>query len=336
MKHYVAIDHGGTATRVILCLKSGRAVSILNDHSMYGFGERGKISWREHVGRLLCRLYNDSGICRSDCENAVLSLNGVNSPQEIQQAENDFRRIAGIRHFRVVNDSVSALRGCHLRRYSDKTEVVLCGGSGLNCAMNVGGQRVQSLGWRIAAQDQGGYAIGRRIWEAAVDAFNGLGEETILVAMLLSFYHRKSFPLLLRDVFGGHLQFATTELAGLLFEAASLNDAVAREIVNDLSKRWIGYVQLVLRERGICPASPIDLYLSGGLFFDQSGVMRTGVENFARMSPFRLRVKMASYPPVVGAALLLLDGMRQEDASDTFDEFHRSLLRMAFDKEILR
>ena len=325
MKHYIALDHGGTATRGILFSDRGKIINISNDSSLYKAGERRQFSWLEHVSRLLCTLYKED-ICQpKDCAATILSLNGVNNPQDVKRAAKEFSTINRFGSIRIVNDSIAALRGCHPLHSSDGIEVVLCAGSGLNCAVRCNGERPRSLGWRILAEDQGGYAIGRRIWLAAMDAFNGLGEKTVLVDMLLSAYHRKSFARLIDDISTGHVRFCPEELAPLLYGAVLAGDAVASDIVKELSARWIKYVEVILREQKVQKSSPIDLYLSGGIFVDCSNVMRKGIEEAIIASQFELHSRMACFPPIVGAALLLLDIIcRDQRTGCVRDEFLNS------------
>lgn len=322
MSRLLAIDHGGTTTRAIAMAPSGHIIWRGDDRSLYHAGERRKLTWEEHVSRMMEAINEKIGGRKYD--GIIAAINGMNSDQEVWSAERALRLQTGTGNIRVVNDCVAAFRGCELRRLANGVAVLLCAGSGLNCVMGTNGKDIHSLGWRIGARDQGGYAIGRRIWDAVLDDFNGMGKPTMLSKMLLEYYARDEMGVLISDVSSGRLRFEPENLTPLLLAAARDNDAVASGIITELSDRWLGYLRVMLNERLIGAATPVRLYLSGGLFMGEGNPFVKTLINMLPRMPFRMNFHIARFPPVVGAALLLLDSQYGELREDVFDEFLRS------------
>ena len=305
MKHILSIDHGGSKTRAIVCNDCGHVVYACDDISMYRQKPRDCFTWQEHIERLMGKVNDTVGF--QQYRVVVVSTNGVNSKSELHNAQSELRKRLKTTGLYVAGDCIAALRGCELSSIPNGISIVLCAGSGLNCAISIDGREIRTLGWRINACDQGGYALGRRIWQSAVDDFNGLGGRTLLSELLLSHYHRKSVGRLITDVSTGRLRFSPEELSPLLFTAISLGDSIALNIVSELAERWLGYVHLMLRESGVANGSHIRVFTSGGLFRDSANTFGKVLENLSSKSSFHLEIKKAEFPPIGGATLLALD-----------------------------
>ncbi len=333
MAYILSIDHGGSRTRAIVCADSGQTVYACDDLLMYYPQKpRACFTWQEHIQRLLEKINEKVGAHKYAV--AVLSTNGANTPSETRKAKNDLLNMVNASSVHVVGDCVAALRGCELPCFPNGISVVLCAGSGFNCAMSIDGHDIQTLGWRINACDQGGYAIGRRIWQAVVDDFNGLAQKTELSELLLAHYHRKSLGRLIDDISNGKLRFSPEELSPLLFAAVSFGDLIASNIVSELAERWLGYVHLMLKERSIALGSPVKVYTSGGLFMDSSGTFEKALQGISFKSSFHLECLKAKFPPVAGAALLAFGKLHGKSLSEVQTEFQNSFSRMRIRTQI--
>ena len=307
MNYYIAIDHGGTKTRAVVFNEHGLIEFSCDDALLLKSGIRNNYNWHERIDCLKKSIDLFMDKKGAKCSYLMISLNGVNSIADIKKAEQVLQAKIKTKQFKVVSDIFAALRGCELYGVENTPSIVLCAGSGLNCAISKGGKKVKALGWRIGVQDQGGYAIGRKIWDASVDDYNGFGKSTILLQLLLSYYKRKSFGRLIDDISKGIIRFAPEEFALLLFEAVMLNDIKANEIMNETVERWLRYICLLVNESNLNSLDSINLYLSGGLFNERSGLLKRALLQKAQNLYNNFRIRDALLPPIGGAALLLLD-----------------------------
>ena len=324
MARYLAVDHGGSKTSILVFDERGNVTFYGDDRNLFNPGERRILRWHQRVKRLCEAVFKAKGWRKID--GGLISLNGINTERDRENAVRDVKESLRFARVDIVGDSVAALRGAELNVSKDSIRVVICAGSGLNVSLKSDRRSCKSLGWRISPQDQGGYGIGRGIWNASLDAHNGLGKPTALKRLLQSHYRCRSFSRLLEMVSCGQIPFAPEELSPILFKAAHQGDEVAVELVEGLAKRWVGYADLIVRECCGSKVSNVRFYLSGGIFKDKYGIMRTAVRKYAGCLPYQPVVKLACFEPVVGCALLFLERLFDKDIPcDVLTNFRWSL-----------
>ncbi len=305
MSRYLAIDHGGTKTELLVFDERGEVVCRADDRKLFEAGERRKLKWNQRVRRLCDHAFKEDDLLGFD--ETIISLNGINTERDRRTAVRVGKEQLHLARVRVLGDSVAALRGSDLVMPDDAVCVVICAGSGLNVALKTAGLPCQSLGCRISPCDHGGYGIGRRIWSVSLDAYNEFDKPTMLKRLLQTHFHARSFSRLLELVSCGQTAFAPEEVAPILFEAAHMGDGVAVDMVDEVARRWVGYADLMLRECCKKPVSKVRLYLSGGIFKDKYGVMEAAVRKHAGRMVCQPEVQLSRFDPVVGCALLMLE-----------------------------
>ena len=305
MSRYLAIDHGGTKTEMLVFDERGEVVHRADDRKLFKAGERRGLKWHQRVRRLLASWFKSEG--RRDFEGVLISLNGIDTECDRKRAAHEAKKYLNLANVSIVGDGVAALRGTELKEPKDAVRVVICAGSGLNVTLKTEKSAYQSLGCRINPCDHGGYGIGRGIWSVSLDAFNGLGKPTMLMMLLQKHFRCETFPQLLESVSCGQVPFAPEEFAPLLFKAAHKGDGVAVDMVDEMARRWVGYADLMLRECCKNPISKVRIYLSGGIFKDKYGVMKKVVREHAERMVCQPVVQLSRFDPVVGGALLMLE-----------------------------
>lgn len=314
MGRFLAIDHGGSKTALLVFDERGQVILRCSDQGIFKSGERRALKWYQRVQRLLRRLPNE--VRRGDFDDVTIALNGINTQDDLERVTKEAQRHIRFGRVQVVGDSIAALRGATSVAVKDVVRVVLYAGSGLNVTLVADGYPYRSLGWRIAPRDQGGYGIGRRIWETSLDAYNGIGKPTSLLRLLQEHFRCRPFPRLVAEVGCGHVPFIPEALPSLLFRAVSQNDDVAQRMVEDLSVRWLGYVDALVRDCCREPYPKIEVYLAGGIFKDRHSVMERSLKGCAKNLPYRVDVAVAEHEPVVGCALLRLDVAHKGEIPD--------------------
>ena len=307
MSRYLAIDHGGTKTELLVFDEKGEVVCRIDDRKLFKAGERRGLKWHQRVRRLLA-----SGFRREEWKNfdsVLISLNGIDTESDRKRADHEAKKYLNLSKVRIVGDGMAALRGTELKESKDAVRVVICAGSGLNVSLKSDGHPYQSLGCRINPHDHGGYGIGRGIWSASLDAYNGLGKPTMLMMLLQKHFRCETFPKLLESVSCGQIPFAPEEFAPLLFIAAHKGDSVAVDMVDELARRWIGYADLMLRECCENLISKVRIYLSGGIFKDKYGVMVKAIRKHVGGISYSSEVKLSRFDPVVGGVMLMLESL---------------------------
>ena len=305
MSRYLAIDHGGTKTEMFVFNERGEVMYRMDDRTLFKVGERRGLKWHQRVRRLLASRFKREGW--RDFDNVLFSLNGIDTERDRKRVAYEAKNYLNLNEVRIVGDGMAALRGAELKESKDAARVVICAGSGLNVSLKSEKCAYQSLGYRINPCDHGGYGIGRGIWSASLDAYNGLGEPTMLMVLLQEHFRCETFPQLLESVSCGQIPFAPEEFAPLLFKAAYKGDGVATDMVDGLARRWVGYADLMLRECCDNQISKVRIFLSGGIFKDKHGVMVKAIRKLVGCISYPSEVKLSRFDPVVGCALLMLE-----------------------------
>jgi N-acetylglucosamine kinase-like BadF-type ATPase len=234
---------------------------------------------------------------------AVLLLAALDFPDE----ESSYRKAADRRGWAaetiVGNDTFAVLRAGSERGFG---LAVVCG-AGMNClgvAPDGRTMRFPALG-RISGDWGGGDDVGAEALYAAARAEDGRGPDTVLEQRVPEYFGLATPVELARALNDGKLERERlAELAPLVFAAAD-EDAVAGTIVDRLADEVVAMVRAMVTNLDLA-GDELDLVLGGGLL--QAGntrlLGRIG-DRVREVGP--LAVRVASHPPVVGAALTALD-----------------------------
>jgi N-acetylglucosamine kinase-like BadF-type ATPase len=302
----LAVDGGNSKTDLAL---------VRADGAVLGFA-RGPQSSPHHLGvdgclevleRLFDEAVRDAGLSRADgpvAEVAELFLAGVDFPAEEAQLQKLVHTRGWARQSTVANDTFAVLRAGTERGWG---VAVVCG-AGINCvgvAEDGRHARFPALG-AISGDWGGGYDVGLAALSAAARSEDGRGPRTRLEQSVPAHFglisphelteaiHLKEIPL--RRVL---------ELAPLVFAEAEA-DAVAAGIVDRLASEVAALARVALVRLGLAE-QPVEVVLGGGLLQSGGGGLVKAIEAQLRTVGAAITVRVASSPPVVGAALLGLD-----------------------------
>jgi N-acetylglucosamine kinase-like BadF-type ATPase len=206
----------------------------------------------------------------------------------------------------VENDTLALLRSGTDRGWG---VAVVCG-AGINCVgLAPDGRRASFLALGAITGDWGGGSeVGMAALGAAVRSADRRGPRTILESVVPAHF-RMGEPL---DVSRAlHLREMTTarlgELAPAVFSAAA-EDVVAASIVERLADEVVSWAVAALLQLELIGADP-DVVLGGGLLRAAPPVAIERItEGVLKVAP-AAHVKVARSSPIVGAALLALDGL---------------------------
>jgi N-acetylglucosamine kinase-like BadF-type ATPase len=235
---------------------------------------------------------------------AVLLLAALDFPDEEASYREAALRRGWASETVVGNDTLAVLRAGSERGFG---LAVVCGG-GMNClgvAPDGRSRRFPALG-RISGDWGGGDDIGEEALYAAARAEDGRGPATVLEQRVPEYFGLATPVELARALIDGRLaRERLAELPPLVFAAAD-EDAVAGAIVDRLADEVVAMVRAMVDSLDLA-GDELDLVLGGGLL--QAGntrLLERIVDRVRDVGPL-LTVRVASHPPVVGAALVALD-----------------------------
>jgi N-acetylglucosamine kinase-like BadF-type ATPase len=304
----LAVDGGNFKTDLALLDTSGGLLSLVRGggSSPHNLGVEGCVEVLDH---LLESAIARAGLDRHEgplASTAYLLLAGADLPEERATLRVRVEQLGWSARLVVDNDTLALLRAGTERGWGI---AVVCG-AGINClgrAPDGREVRFPSLG-EVSGDWGGGEDVGLAALAAAARGVDGRGPRTVLETAVPAHFGLSDPPAASRAVF---LREISRERLGELARvvlAVCDEDPVAAGIVGRLAEEVIAFARAALHRLGLTTADP-DVVLGGGLL---RAVPPSAVERIAqgvREVAANARVLVAPSEPIVGAALLGLDGL---------------------------
>jgi N-acetylglucosamine kinase-like BadF-type ATPase len=305
----LAVDAGNSKTDVALLTASGEVLATAR-----GGG------FQPHVGAAAALDALDATVraCAASAGladgaplavHASACLANADLPIEELTFQRDLRRRGWANTVHVGNDTFALLRA----GASVPWGVAVVCGAGINC-VGIGPDgrqaRFPALG-RISGDWGGGQGIGEEMLWLAARAEDGRGEPTALTDAVTTFLGTRT----VREVTLA-LHFAELpderlqDLVPLLFDVAEAGDEVALGVVRRLAEEVTLLTLVALRQLDLLD-TPTEVVLGGGILAARQPLLVAELDRrFATRAPKARRIVVTA-PPVLGAALLGFDALRE-------------------------
>lgn len=303
----IGVDGGGTSTRVALCTDGGRPLGT----GIAGTGNYHNVgidAVRQNLQQALAEAWQSANQNPREISAAFLGMASVVS---------DFDR-SKIRHLvaelSLVPDSCLGvdhdLRIALAGGLAGRPGIVLIAGTGTSCyGRSPSGETWRAGGWGEVLDDLGGSGwLGLQAMIAAVQAFDGRGQQTMLLPRVLKSLELDDIQeIMFRVDAEGFTRSARAAMARLVTESAAQGDAVAREIIARGADALANMVATVCRKLALDKKLDIvDVAVTGGLTAAGETFMEPLRDAVARHAP-PCRLAVPELPPVMGAALLAIE-----------------------------
>lgn len=318
MKYYLSIDQGGSKTEALIFTNEGNILAFADDRDFRKPGE----SYAQMQGCWIrCaaeRALQKAGLSLKDLDAACCSLNGADWDEDYVRLRKLVSGELDLAEERIliVNDCIGAMRG----GTDGGNQAVLCAGTGMNCAMRAADGREYIYGFFVNAPDQGGGAIGTKAWQSIIDAYTGLGPQTMLTKLLLEQHGERELVELYKKFTSSRVMFKNYELSPLVMRGAKLGDKVSEEIIRTAAERMVCYMENAAKKLDLLDEQ-VTLVLTGGVFKGDGEMLFQAIEQRIRQRGLKFVCTAARYEPVAGAALLLLDEVETELRPAAMEQF---------------
>lgn len=302
MKFVIGIDQGSTHTRAAACdlegrlLGVGRAEGACHCHSGV---EKAMGAIRAAANEAMQR----AGVSPEEILFVHSGMTGADWSDQYPLCEGYIRSIGWTDRVSVSNDCIIALRGGTERPYG----AIFVAGSGANCAVRSprGEQFVYS--YFLDESRQGASALGQMVFTAVINTESGITPPTTLTRRLLDHYGLSSVAALCRAGAEGRLGKLRV-LAPVVFEEAYYrHDAVASHILHDFGYRCAQAVTAGLRRYDMLDMEA-EVVVSGSVFKGLGSLLLESFSAGVHLAAPQAKIVKARYEPLVGAALLALEG----------------------------
>ena len=182
------------------------------------------------LGELLSEISARAGALQN-CTAICAGVAGFSNPESARFIERCLRETSSCANVRVTSDAYIALCGA----LGASIGMILISGTGSIClGINARGDSWRTGGAGHLIDDEGsGYAIGRDILSAVVQAIDGRGPETMLTRLLTERKRLKDLSEIISFVYGkGRDKSKIAFVAPLLCEALEAGDVVAQNIAD--------------------------------------------------------------------------------------------------------
>ncbi len=304
----LAVDGGNSKTDVALIGWDGRLLAArggpTTSHQVVGMTEGA-----DGLARLTALARAAAGPDSTEPASlASCTVAGADSTGDARRLERAYSSVGLADTVHVVNDSYAPVRAGSDRGWGVG---VICG-AGVNAAgIAPDGRRARlaALG-EISGDWGGGTDVGYAGLGAAVRARDGRGPRTSLERLVPSHYGlARPLDVTLAFEYERMPETRVRELSPVVFGAARDGDAVARGIIDRLADEVATMATAIIRRLHLTRRD-VDVTLAGGVFRAEDPVFEGRIEAEVHAVAPQARVHRLDAPPVLGAALLGLDQLR--------------------------
>ena len=310
----LAVDGGNSKAELALVDADGTLLALVHgptiSHQAVGL-ERGMANLRALVSKAtkLAGIEGPAGAA----DRAVYCLAGADYPSDVRALRGAIEALGMSSSVVVLNDTFAALRAGSHRPWG----VALICGQGINaCAVAPNGRTARFDAVGSFSGDWGGArGVGLAGVAAAARGADGRGPRTALQRLVPAYFGLRSPAALTRALYLERIdELRLTELAPVVFGAATAGDAVARSIIDRLADELGAMGTALIRRLGLGRADP-DVVLAGGVFRATDAGFYERLESAVQAAAPRARFIRLAAPPVLGAALLGLDAIDRPAAA---------------------
>lgn len=266
--YIIAIDGGGTKTRVISTTEQGLLVksALVGPIGLTSTSLGAAVFNLKEGIRQVCE-----GFKKEDkIINLTMGIAGMDNQNEEEDVEEIFKGIfhdLRIENYLILNDAYIALENGTQK----DDAVVLISGTGSNClGRNNQGQIVKAGGLDYILSDEGsGYSIGLSCLKTAVKSADGRIQKTLIEDLVKKSFHANSVLDLKSSVYNPSLtKVEIASLAKICFKAFRAGDEEAKRILSETINELTLLIQTVLKKLNLLEKE-VDCVLAGGINQDQ-------------------------------------------------------------------
>lgn len=300
MTYVIGIDGGGTKTQAILADQNGHVIVNIT----VGPTNPNTIS-KEKLRITFQLVFNQfKDLAPYAFKNVTSIFAGISGAANKESKKLLYQIISsylptGIT-IRVEPDAINAL---YSGTFGEPGIVQICGTGSITYGINQDSIHDRVGGWGYLLGDEGsGYDIGRLGVIAALKFHDGRGQRTILLQRLYDFYQVENGRDLIEKVYQSHSpKHEISSVSKIVFQAVRDGDAVAKEIINKISKE-ICISIVTLYDKLFEANDNVKVILCGGIFSDQTillPLIRKDIKEYDK----NVTIVVPKLPPVGGSII---------------------------------
>jgi len=302
LDYVLGVDGGGTKTACLISDTGGRllAAGIGGSSNYLTVGEE---EAKRSIQVAVQKAIEKSGVRIPKFKVAYLGMAGAGRPSGAKAIRRMMKNLGLADKVVVDTDAAIALAGATA---CSPGVVVISGTGSIAFGINKDGERGRVGGWGYLLGDEGsGYDIGRKGLTAALRAYDGRGEETVLLRRLMGRLKVSNVDELVDHVYLGGVKIGeVSSLTPLIVEAAREGDLVSKKILEDTVEELSSAAIALIKKLNMA-GEGFELALMGGLFKVRDLIARPIQKKIKEFAP-ECKIITPKFKPAVGAALMAL------------------------------
>lgn len=310
MQRIIGVDGGGSKTIALLADRQGKILGSA-DAGPSNYQILGLEGAAANIADAISPLLVSAATNRTTVQ-VVVGVAGAGRTQDRRRLTRVLiQRLQQAAEVYITTDAHIALVGAVGGNYG----VAINAGTGaIAVGLNMNGQFARADGWGYVLGDEGsGYWIGLEATRAALRAYDGRGEHTVLEKMVTEHYGIEKLSDLVEETRQHRLlPSKVSKLVPRVFQAAEIADGVAANILAEAGRRLGRSAKSVIQQLKM-ENEEFGLALVGGVFRNANlDLLMHGLEGaIAQVAP-RCQMLSPRFPPEIGAVLLGLSQCQRE------------------------
>lgn len=272
MTYIAGIDGGGTKTTAVITTTDGKVAAkasagpvnpnVVKQDELY-----------ETFSGLMHDLKQQDKMAFNHLTSLFAGISGAGNDKAVQMLTSLLKELIPEKtRVRVEPDTINALYSGTL---GEPGIVQIAGTGSITFGLNAEGRRDRTGGWGYLFGDEGsGYDIGKAGITAALKAFDGRGEDTMLFDMICSHFRINDPHNLIQYIYSlPSPKIAISPVAKLVFEAYKQHDAAAAEIITGAATELTNSIRTLKMK--LCQSEEkVNVVLCGGIFDDRDVLLK--------------------------------------------------------------
>ena len=284
------MDGGGTATKVVVCNVEGQVVQSFQTGTINHYGA-GIPKVRENFAAIANKLFS-----KFDCLPGTIfignsALDGLAEDSLVQEITNNvFKSSRVVFHSDVYIALLSFTMG-------DPGAVLISGTGSMACGIDEGGVYRTAGGWGQVLGDEGsGYHMALKGIKAALRAYDGLGEPTLLRDSVMKFFDLKLMPDIIDKIYNPPVEKSVIAAFAIEVDAAAeQGDKMALDIIEG-EALWL--YKLAIAITGKCKTQNLGYY---GSVLNKNEKIRSKLK--ALLAKHDIKLQVPRFAPEIGALI---------------------------------
>ena len=303
-RYFLGIDVGGSKSHALIADETGQALGFGTDGAG-NYEVVGYKGFQDVLHSIINQAVDSAGIKKEEVAGTGFGLAGYDWPCDSEPVRQILETLELKAPYEFVNDAVIGL----LAGASAGWGVSVVAGTSCNCrGRDRNGREGRVVGGGSNYAEYGGaWELVMIARQAVSRAWSLRGPQTILTQRFIDKFGATDADDLMEGMYRGRYQI-NARLAPLVFQAASEGDAIANELIRQVSRELGNLAIGVIRQLGF-ENEEFEVVLAGSFYKGNPTIEKTIADTVRQVAPGARFVRL-TVPPVVGAVVL---GMEKAD-----------------------